>query len=152
MLLAEALTMRSDLAKRLEQLKLRLTRNAKVQEGDTPSEDPVQMLEEYDRSAAELQSLITRINMTNASACIDDGVTMTQALAERDILRLRIATYRDLAKEATITLSRTTRSEVRFCSTISVSEIQKRVDDYSRQLRLLEVRIQKHNWSIKVSA
>lgn len=142
--------MRSDLAKRLEQLKARLLRNAKVQEGDTPAEDPAQMLEEFERNVAELRSLIARINATNASTVIEGGLTMTQALAERDMLRLCVATYRDLAKEATITQSRTTRSEVRFHPTVSVADTQRKVDDYSKQLRLLEVKIQKHNWNTEL--
>ncbi|MCO6160148.1 DIP1984 family protein [Asaia lannensis] len=148
--LAEALTIRSDLAKKLEQLKARLLRNAKVQEGDTPAEDPNELLLQYDRDIAELQLLIARINATNASTVLDNGMTMTQALAERDMLRLRVATFRDLAKEATVTQSRITKSEVRFCPTVSVAEVQKRVDTYSKKLRLLEVEIQKHNWNIEL--
>jgi len=147
MFLAEALTMRSDLAKRLEQLKARLLRNAKVQEGDTPAEDPWQILAEYDQDITSLQSLITRINATNATTMLDDGITMTQALAERDMLRLRLATYRDLTREATVTQSRLTKSEIRFFPTVSVAEIQKMVDDYAKRLRLLEAKIQKNNWN-----
>ncbi|WP_122040180.1 DIP1984 family protein [Asaia bogorensis] len=147
MFLAEALTMRSDLAKRLEQLKARLLRNAKVQEGDTPAEDPRQILAEYDQDITSLQSLITRINATNATTMLDDGITMTQALAERDMLRLRLATYRDLTREATVTQSRLTKSEIRFYPTVSVAEIQKMVDDYAKRLRLLEAKIQKNNWN-----
>jgi hypothetical protein len=40
MKLAEALLRRADCQKCLEQLKARLLRNAKVQEGDDPAEDP----------------------------------------------------------------------------------------------------------------
>lgn len=150
MFLAEALTIRSDLTKKLEQLKARLLRNAKVQEGGTPAEDPRELLQQYDHDIAELQLLIARINATNASTVLDNGMTMTQALAERDMLRLRMTTFHDLAKEATVTQSRMTKSEVRFCPTVSVAEVQKRVDTYSKKLRLLEVEIQKHNWNVEL--
>lgn len=40
MKLAEALNLRADVSKRLSQLSERLTANAKVQEGDSPAEDP----------------------------------------------------------------------------------------------------------------
>ena len=40
MRLAEALILRADYQRRLEQLKQRLIRNAKVQAGDAPNEDP----------------------------------------------------------------------------------------------------------------
>lgn len=45
MRLATALSERADLQRRLEQLKERLTQNARVQEGDTPSEDPKELLQ-----------------------------------------------------------------------------------------------------------
>jgi hypothetical protein len=40
MKIAEALALRADLQKRLEQLKQRLVKNARIQEGDVPEEDP----------------------------------------------------------------------------------------------------------------
>lgn len=40
MKLAEALIVRTDFQKRLEQVKHRLLLNAKFQEGESPSEDP----------------------------------------------------------------------------------------------------------------
>lgn len=44
MKLAEALNLRADLQKRIANLRERLIKNAKVQEGDTPSEDPNMLL------------------------------------------------------------------------------------------------------------
>ena len=41
MKLAEALIVRSDYQKRIEQLRNRLLQNAKIQEGETPNEDPI---------------------------------------------------------------------------------------------------------------
>ena len=46
MKLAEALHLRADLQKRIAQLGERLQANAKVQEGDEPSEDPALLLSE----------------------------------------------------------------------------------------------------------
>jgi hypothetical protein len=43
MKIAEALALRADLQKRLEQLKQRLVKNARIQEGDSPEEDPVEL-------------------------------------------------------------------------------------------------------------
>ena len=58
MKLAEALILRADHQKRLEQLKQRLLRNAKVQEGDRPAEEPGELLAELERVAADLEGLI----------------------------------------------------------------------------------------------
>ncbi len=44
MKLAEALALRGDILKRLEQIRARLLRNAKVQDGDSPAEDPAALL------------------------------------------------------------------------------------------------------------
>ena len=72
MKLAEALILRADLKKRSEQLKQRLKRNAKVQEGDKPPEEPGVLFDEFDRVAAELEAVIRQINWTNANVLIDD--------------------------------------------------------------------------------
>ena len=50
MKLAEALNLRADVQKRIASLKERLIRNAKVQEGDVPAEDPVMLLKELDEN------------------------------------------------------------------------------------------------------
>lgn len=145
MKLAEALVQRSDMAKRLEQLKARLLRNAKVQEGDEPAEDPAGLLVEHDRLAADLQRVIACINRTNSGTAFDGG-TLTDALAARDVLRLRQDAYRDFAEEATLTWRVGTHSEVRWRPVISVTEIQKAADTLAKELRDLDSRIQEANW------
>lgn len=150
MKIAEALALRADHQKRVEQLKARLLRNAKVQEGEQPAEDPEALILEYEALASELVQLIRRINVTNSSASVA-GRSMTQALAERDILKLRHSMYRDVAQAATITQSVTTRSEVRFKGTVTVSVVQKKADAIARELRELDARIQEANWLIDLS-
>jgi len=59
MKVAEALALRADLQKRLEQLKQRLVKNARIQEGDKPEEDPVELQAELEKSAQELTLLIS---------------------------------------------------------------------------------------------
>ena len=51
MKLAEALILRADSNRRVEQLKQRLLRNAKVQEGNQPAEDPQELIVELERVA-----------------------------------------------------------------------------------------------------
>ena len=144
MKLAEALALRGDILKRLEQIRARLLRNAKVQEGDSPAEDPSALLVEHERLAADLQQLIARINHTNSSVRFETG-TLTDALAARDVLRLRQAMHRDLAEEATVTQFIGTRSEVRFRPAVKVAEVQKHADDLAQELRRLDARIQEAN-------
>lgn len=149
MKLAEGLVLRADLAKRLEQLKARLQRNAKAQEGENPAENPDELVAEFEQVAADFAAVITRINLTNATTSLG-GRTLTGALAERDVLRLRQAMYRDLAQAATITQAITTRSEVRFRPTVSVADMQAKADALAKELRELDTHIQEINWSIEL--
>ena len=115
-----------------------------------PAENPDELLAELERAATEFTTLIAHINLTNAATPFD-GRTLTEALAERDVLRLRQATYRDLAQAATITQSVATRSEVRFRPTVSVAGTQRKADDLAKQLRDLDTRIQEVNWQIELT-
>jgi len=147
MKLAEALALRADSQTRLAQLKARLLRNAVVQEGDAPAEDPAALLAQYDALSAELVQLIRRINQTNSVTSVA-GKTMTEALAERDMLKQRHATYRELAEAGTVTRSVVTRSEVRFKSTLEVAAVQKQADALAKALRELDAGIQEVNWQV----
>ena len=149
MKLAEALGLRADSQKRIEQLKARLLRNAKVQEGEQPAENPEALIVEYEALAAQLVQLIRRINLTNSSVAVF-GRTMTEALAERDMLKLRHGMYRDLAQAATVTQSVATRSEVRFKGTISVAAVQRKADDAAKEFRELDAKIQEANWLVEL--
>ncbi len=51
MKIAEALALRADLQRRLEQLKQRLVKNVRVQEGDQPAESPDELQTEFERCA-----------------------------------------------------------------------------------------------------
>jgi hypothetical protein len=146
MKLAEALIWRADAKKRLEQLKMRLLRNAKVQEGDAPAEDPAALLAEYERLAGEFTQIIQRINRTNSATPLRDSLTLADALAVRDVLSLRVETLRNLAQAATITQDRYTKSEVKFRSTVNVAELQQQVNQFAQEHRELDARIQEANW------
>lgn len=145
MKLAEALTLRADLQKRLEQLKQRLVKNARIQEGDTPEEDPAELIAELEKSARELAELIQRINRTNAASPFGAG-TLADALAERDVLKIRYNAYRELANAASTSQSRTTRSEIKFIATVSVAATQRAADDLAKDYRELDTRIQQTDW------
>jgi hypothetical protein len=146
MKIAEALALRADLQKRLEQLKQRLVKNARIQEGDAPEEDPVELQSEMEKSARDLILLIQRINRTNAQSRFGPG-TLSDALAERDVLKIRYNAYRELANAASTSQQRSTRTEVKFISTVSVAGIQRKADDLAREYRELDTRIQEADWS-----
>lgn len=139
MKIAEALALRADLQTRLEQLKQRLVKNARIQEGDKSEEDPAELQAELEKSAKELTLLIQRINRTNSATELA-GRKLADALAERDVLKIRYNAYRDLATAASTTQARMTRSEVKFISTVSVAAIQRKADDLAKEYRELDTR------------
>src|SRR5579884_2981825 len=148
MKLAEALILRADHQKRLEQLKQRLLSNAQVQEGDAPAEDPAGLLREAEQVADELTLLIQRINRTNAGTILTERTTIADALARRDTLAARHALYRGLAQAGTVEHARYSRSEIKFKSAVNVAAIQQRADEYAREHRELDATIQAANWSV----
>jgi len=150
MKLAEALILRADSQKRFAQLKSRLLTNAKVQEGDAPAEKPQDLIVELESTSTELLELIKRINRTNSATYVIGGGTISDALAERDVLALERAAYADLAQSAAITQGRFTRSEIKYVSTINIAKIQKRADELSKKYRELDARIQELNWQTEL--
>jgi len=150
MKLAEALILRADCQKRIGQLKSRLQTNAKVQEGDVPAEAPQDLIAELVRVSAELLNLIRRINRTNSTTEFAGTLTISDALAERDVLTLQRAAYVELAQEASISHARYSRSEVKYIATVDVAEIQKRTDEFAKQYRELDTRIQELNWQTEL--
>jgi len=150
MKLAEALILRADCQKRIAQLKSRLLTNAKIQEGDAPAESPEDLIPELERAANDLVDLIKRINKTNSTAVFAGQRTISDALAERDVLVLRHSAFSDLAQTGAISQARFTRSEVKYISTVNVAEIQKRADEIAKNHRDLDARIQELNWQTEL--
>ncbi len=146
MKLAEALMLRADMKKRIEQLKQRLMRNAKVQEGEKPAEDPQSLLDEVEKLSEELVNLIQKINKTNSATVIDGGITVADAIARRDILVLKHSLYRELAQAATILPDVRTKSEIKFKGTVSVTGIQEKADAAAKAHREIDTKIQEMNW------
>ncbi|WP_449407614.1 DIP1984 family protein [Microbacterium maritypicum] len=150
MRLAEALTARADLQRRIEQLRARITANARYQEGEEPAEDASALLVEAEEALAELRDLIRCINATNARLDLGADGTMTDALAARDVLRLQHSLLADAAAAASgggVPGFRQMRSELRQLTALPVGSLRARADETARELRELDNRIQQANWT-----
>ncbi|GLZ81977.1 hypothetical protein Afil01_67840 [Actinorhabdospora filicis] len=146
MKLAEALAERADAARRVEELRARVLGNARYQEGETPTEDAAALLDEVARVLARLEYLMGRINRTNAEVHID-AMTLTEALARRDVLRLHHGVLTSAADAAaTGGYQRQLRSELKMLSALSVADLRARADEVARELRELDLRVQRANW------
>ena len=149
MKLAEALAIRKDTQKRIEQLKSRVLNNVRVQEGDVPSEEPKELMKEMDTCLNTLFALIFKINKTNMNT-ISEGRTITEMMAERDILSMRITSLREIFNKASESQERYSRSEIKMVTTIDIKPLSKKIDDLSKQLRELDMKIQTLNFTTEL--
>ncbi|WP_239154922.1 DIP1984 family protein [Amycolatopsis sp. FDAARGOS 1241] len=148
MKLAEALALRADATKRIEQLRTRIVASARYQEGEEPAENAADLLTEAGTTLDELEDLIRRINRTNAQTPLGDG-SVTDALARRDALRLRhsvLTAAADAASGRGHGIARQLRSELRQLAALPVAELRDRADRVALDLRTLDVDIQRTNW------
>jgi hypothetical protein len=148
--LAEALALRPDATRRIEQLRTRIVASARFQEGEEPAEDAQALLIEAGAVLDELEGLIRRINRTNAATSIGSEGTITDALARRDVLRTRHSVLTAAADAAAGRsqpgMGRQLRSELKMLAALPVAQLRADADGLARQIRELDVRIQQSNW------
>jgi hypothetical protein len=155
MKLAEALLLRADRNRTLEQLKQRIQVSARYQEGESPPEKARDLVAAASAVLDELEVLIRDINRTNSGTVMGDGRTVTDALAERDVLRLRYAMVKVSADAASggaqqVGFIRTTRSELKYLRALDVKDLRQQAADIARQARELDARIQQVNWTTEL--
>jgi septicolysin len=145
MKLAEALILRSGLQKRIEQLRVRLNNNAKVQENDEPSENPEELLNELDNNINQLKILIKQINRTNC-VTVSNGQTLANLIAERDTLTLKSNILRGFLNIAGQKVNLYSTTEIKIMSTVDVPALQKELDLLSKKIRETDTELQQANW------
>lgn len=149
MKLAEALQERADLNRKIDELRRRLGNCVLVQEGEAPPEDPAALLAELDGAAARLETLMAQINLTNSKTRVE-GVTLTELIARKDALLLRLSAYRDLVYTAGQGANRARGTEIRVRSVLKAAELQRTVDEMAREARQLDNLLQATNWKTKL--
>lgn len=145
MTLAEALALRADMLTTIEDYKSRLLENARLQEGEEPAEQPEQLLRAIDDMLGQLQTMIHRINDTNIHTRLDDGMTIEEAINKRDTMRKKLSILHEAISASKIS-DRYNRYEIRFITPLDVPKLHAQREKLSRDIRLLDLRIQKLNW------
>ena len=150
MKLAEALSIRKELQTRISQLSSRLMNNVRIQEGDEPAEDPKDLFKELDSCLKQLEEYIYRINLTNLHT-VSGKKSLTQLLAERDVLTKRVSVMQEVFNQASSSSSeRYSRSEIKYVTTVDVKALRKQIDKLSAQLRQLDIEIQSLSFSTEL--
>lgn len=122
-----------------------------VQEGDLPAENMAELIAELEAVARELSSLhqAHQPHELRHRFCRRAHALRRTGRARR-ALAMRRKLYADLAGDATVQQNRYMRTEVKYVSTINVSENQKRAAALAREYRELDARIQALNWDTEL--
>jgi len=147
MKLAEALQERSDLNQKIKQLNTRIQNNILVQEGDEPAEEPQLLIAELDEAVNRLEYLMAAINLTNCHTKAA-GMTLTEMIAKKDALMMKISSYRQIVTTASGSAYRARGTEIKVKSLIKATDIQKQIDQMSKELRQLDNKLQSTNWTV----
>ena len=144
MKLAEALQERADLNRKIQQLQSRLLNNATVQEGEQTAEDPQALLKELNVSVDRLQWIMAKVNLTNCQTKVQ-GKSLTELIAEKDCLTIKIEKYRNFLNSASNLAGRAAHTEIKVLSAVNVRELQSQLDGLCKQLRVVDNAIQQTN-------
>ena len=131
----------------MNNIQSRLNNNAKVQEGEKPAENPYTLIKELDSVSDEMTKIIKNINYTNCMT-VENGVSLTDMIAERDVLREKITVMKNFLSNAGSLVNRYSNTEIKILSTVDVAGLQKEVDAMSKHLRELDMNIQRINWTV----
>lgn len=148
MKLAEALLLRGDYQNKMDQIKERINSNVLIQEGDIPNEEPKELIREYENILKEYENLVIRINNTNNLTKFNENISLSEALVKRDVLLKKSKIYKSSVEVASMKQERFTRNEVKYIPTINIREYQNKIDEISKEYRILDTKIQGINWTI----
>ncbi|CAK7909861.1 hypothetical protein CAAN1_21S00958 [[Candida] anglica] len=172
MKVAAALRLKNDYALQLTALKQRIMSNLVVEEGSEPFESPKKLIILYHQVSQNYQDLVTRINLHNSSTKVEypsyhdnfkSGHLMgdlfsnelspdftytekyiVQALVERESLKEEIRTFKAILDGSKVT--RYSTRDILKVPVVDVQQLQKKIDTMAKFLRVLDSRIQEHNW------
>lgn len=147
MRLAEALIERAEIQKQNASLISRMSENAKVQEGDEPAENPLELLQRYQENMERLEYLIQKINYTNSVSIYQEKATIADTIAHRDSIKSKIKAYQRIASDLIISPSRYSTTEIRFVRTLDLKEMQAMIDKMSKEFRQIDTKLQELNWT-----
>ena len=159
MKMAEALSEKADLDKRIQQLSARIRNSARYTEDEGALEDPAELLNQARALMEHRENLVRRINHTNAETVISgytgqdysgQPITVTQALAMRDRLNAERNLLNETADAASPERSMygsRRRAEIPEKTDLPVKELRAEADKLARQRRELDAMIQQSNWA-----
>ena len=137
MKLAEALLLRADRNRSLEQLKQRIQVSARYQEGEQPPEDARDLVAAASAVLDELEVLIRHINRTNSGTVMPDGRSPMRSPSETCFgSGTRCSRFRPKRRRvghSSRGFIRATRSELKYLRALDVKDLRQQASDVARQ-------------------
>jgi hypothetical protein len=146
MKLAEALILRADLQRKIDQITARILPNLIVQGQKSPQENPDALLAKLRDAIGQFEAIVARINKTNVVTNLPDGRTLMEGLAQRDALKMLQVKLRQIRDAAT--LRNHGYSEMR--TTIKFTALQSEIDQVGRRFREIDTDVQRLNWDTEL--
>ena len=103
-----------------------------------------------DACLMQLEDPIWRINATNMKTTNAEGTTLTQLMARKDVLTMRVSNLRSIFDTASAGQDRYLCSEIKTVTVVDVKAIGKKVDECPVQLRQLDMEIQALNFQTEL--
>ncbi len=150
MKLAEALMERKAIKCKMEELKKRIYQNAQIQEGDSSIENPKELMQELKEEIEKFEQLVIKINITNMTAKLSNGMTLMEAIVKKDMLNYNHMVHINLADKATPSSARYSNREIKSIPNVDINEIRKKADEIAREYRMLDSKIQEANWMVEL--
>jgi hypothetical protein len=94
--------------------------------------------------------LISAINRTNAKTAFDNERSISDAIAMRDVTAKKRDFLTSIADAASTRQDRYSKSEVKFVATFTIAQIQKQIDQQSKEFRELDTKLQELNWQTEL--
>jgi hypothetical protein len=142
MKLAEALLLRAEIRAKLDSLRDRATRFARVPQGESPPEDPADLLRQLNATADELVALEGRIAVSKLAATLPNGENLAAAAGRRTALKLK--------HSAILSVLAAAGPMPGWISTVSVADWQLLADTLAKELRELTAAIRQSQWSAEL--
>lgn len=151
MKIAEALAERAELAKKLRSTRMRIEASARFHEGEEPLENAPTLIAEARAMIKRQMALVSSVNRANMLTELEPGLTITMALARRDMLSQEIELLNSSADKAGPSMDPYSRArrrtELLEKTDIPVTELRREADELSKERRELDTRIQQANWA-----
>jgi hypothetical protein len=150
MKLAEALINRKDLEVTIAGLQQRMKENVRVQEGTEPFEKVEVTAVEVKKVFAELEKHVLRINRTNNATKTDDGTSLNELIAKRDMIKSRHKVFDEAYKEACIKDRWSGRGDIKYILKVDVKMLLNEIAEAAKEYRALDTKIQNINWATEL--